>query len=196
MLMARRQSLLASVCRILPSVLLLCLLSASARAQRFYNLTSDEVRIDTVMPYFCTCIPLGENYRDSVYEVKILYPEFVDATAVDVAKYLELRDVDTIPGSLPTIEQSLMVAEKRGFLSVGFVPLVCRDGRYQWLVSFMAPSEGRGVLLLLLLLLSMFFISICFNFSNYPAPTPLGRGWVLCLSFRPFFRTLGEDSCQ
>lgn len=54
--------------------LLLCTLQAGA--QRFYNLTADEVTIDSVLPHFTYSIPLEGNYADSVYKVTIDYPEF------------------------------------------------------------------------------------------------------------------------
>ena len=64
---------------ILITLLLLCCCMTTA-AQRFYNLTADEVRVDSFVPRFATSIPLGENYADSVYSVSILYPEFIDMT--------------------------------------------------------------------------------------------------------------------
>ncbi|MBR5697339.1 MAG: type IX secretion system sortase PorU [Prevotella sp.] len=176
--MARWQRLLAAaICRctrlhLLRYVVtfLLCLFITSAWSQRFFNLTYKEVQIDSVMPHFGYSVPLGENYRDSIYDVQILYPEFVDATSVDVARYLALRSVgeenlrsvgveegrsvdnslvDGALPELPLIEQTIMASRGKGFLSIGFCPLVYREGRYQWLVSFMlkvtpTPNPSRG----------------------------------------------------
>lgn len=52
-------------------MLLACLfmLVAPAQAQRFFNLTSSEVRVDSVLPRFVYSIPLTGAYRDSVYTV-------------------------------------------------------------------------------------------------------------------------------
>ncbi len=47
-------------------VSLLCRLKAQ---QRFFNLTADEVKVDSVLPHFLYSIPLPENYQDSVYTV-------------------------------------------------------------------------------------------------------------------------------
>jgi hypothetical protein len=47
-----------------------------ATAQHFYNLTAEEVKIDSLLPYVSYSWPLGTNYADSVYEVSIAYPEF------------------------------------------------------------------------------------------------------------------------
>ena len=163
--MARWQRLLAAaICRctrlhLLRYVVtfLLCLFVTSAWSQRFFNLTYKEVQIDSVMPHFGYSVPLGENYRDSVYDVQILYPEFVDATSIDVARYSALRSVgveesrsvdnslvDGALPELPQIEQTMMASRGKGFLSIGFCPLVYRDGRYQWLVSFMLKVEAEA----------------------------------------------------
>ena len=53
-------------------------------AQKFFNLTAEEVSIDSVMPYFTYSIPLGSNYADSTYSVSIVYPEFIDMGKSDV----------------------------------------------------------------------------------------------------------------
>jgi len=71
----------------------LCL---TASAQRFFNLTYDETSVDSVLPNFTYSIPLTEGYRDSVYTSSILYPEFVDMTALgfedEIARPDELYD--------------------------------------------------------------------------------------------------------
>ena len=158
-------------------VLLLCLSATVSWSQRFFNLTYDDVKIDSVVPHFGYSVSLGENYQDSVYDVQILYPEFIDATSIDVVRYKslrgvgveELRSVDNrqvgfssvsdrqidnhrvaadLP-EMPEIEQTVMASRGKGFLSIGFCPLVYREGRYQWLVSFMlkvtsTPNSLRG----------------------------------------------------
>ena len=154
--------------------LLLCNVVLLAWSQRFFNLTYNDVRIDSVMPHFGYSIPLGTAYGDSVYSVEILYPEFVDATSADVARYKALRNAEVEAGrstdnrqvdaglpALPHIEQAVMSSRGKGFLSIGFCPLVYREGRWQWLVSFMlkvaaeqrptqrptpSPSRGEGSL--------------------------------------------------
>ena len=195
--MARWQRLLAAVtcCVRLPMrfvvVLLLCLCATASWSQRFFNLTYDDVKIDSVLPHFGYSVSLGENYQDSVYDVQILYPEFIDATTIDVVRYKSLRsvgaeelrglDVEKLRSfdvlsplrygrtpagragerqidnrrvaadlpEMPVIEQTVMASRGKGFLSIGFCPLVYRDGRYQWLVSFMlkvtpTPNSSRG----------------------------------------------------
>lgn len=104
-------------------------------AQRFFNLTSDQVSVDSVMPSFAYTMPLPPNYADSVYTVAILYPEFIDMTANDLANYHKLSS-DGLP-ALPVISQAVVIDRKRPMLRMSFCPLVYRNGRYRILVSFM-----------------------------------------------------------
>ena len=66
------------------------LFTSPARAQKFFNLTADEVRIDTLLPAFHYAHPLGEHYADSTYSVKIVYPEFLPMSAADIKRYQQL----------------------------------------------------------------------------------------------------------
>ncbi len=117
--------------------------SASMSAQRFFNLTSDEVSVDSVLPTFTYTIPLSDNYRDSTYTATILYPEFIDMTELDIANYHKLSQAE-LP-ALPKVEQRIMLDRRQGNLSVSFCPLVCRDGKYQILVSFMLRVDAEAI---------------------------------------------------
>ena len=65
----------------------LLVLALSAKAQqRFFNLTADEVKVDSVLPHFLYSIPLPENYQDSVYTVSVKYPEYMDMTVSEIGR--------------------------------------------------------------------------------------------------------------
>ena len=49
---------------------LLLLTCLTLSAQRFFNLTADEVRIDSVLPVFNYTYPIGSRYADSVFTVR------------------------------------------------------------------------------------------------------------------------------
>ena len=52
-------------------ILLLLLASCfGANAQRFFNLASSQVEVDSVLPEFTYAIPLYNNYDDSLYNVR------------------------------------------------------------------------------------------------------------------------------
>lgn len=106
----------------------------STMAQGFYNLTAEEVKIDSLLPFVNYSWPLGGNYADSTYEVRIAYPEFLDMAEEDVNRYHAIT-TDQLP-ELPRIQQYVGVSRKSGTLYAQFVPLVFREGKYQKLVSF------------------------------------------------------------
>ena len=91
-------------------------LAVSVSAQDFFNLTAEEVRIDSVLPYFHFEKDLGECYADSVYEVSIEYPEFIDMAEADVLRYQEISGEPL--AAMPVVRQHIGVAQKRGRLDV------------------------------------------------------------------------------
>lgn len=123
--------------------LLFCLLCVAASAQRFYNLTAQEIRIDSMLPRFSCSVPLGAHYADSTYTVSIAYPEFIDMTAADMARYKALS-ADP-PPSFPVVSQQIGVSRREGWLDISFSPFVVRDGRWQVMVSFMLDIQARPV---------------------------------------------------
>ena len=115
--------------------------------QRFFNLTADDVRIDSVLPVFTCSLPLHDNFADSTYTVDIVYPEFIDMSATDISRCQQLCKQPLT--ELPRVFSNVVVERKKGALEVIFVPLVFRDGKYQKLVSFMldvkAASKGQNI---------------------------------------------------
>lgn len=124
-------------------ILLLLLASCfGANAQRFFNLASSQVEVDSVLPEFTYAIPLYDNYDDSLYNVSILYPEFIDMTRTDIANYERLSN-EPLP-EMPVVKQQIAVSRKKAMLETYFCPLVKRDGKYQILVSFMLKVEAKA----------------------------------------------------
>ena len=115
--------------------------NTTAGAQHFYNLTAEEVGIDSVLPRFACSIPLPEGYADSTYSVGINYPEFIDMTDYGIRK-LKAITTDSL-GELPQVECNVVVERRRGSLEVSFVPFVFREGKYRILVSFMLSVEAK-----------------------------------------------------
>lgn len=110
-------------------------------AQGFFNLTAEQVRIDSLLPCFTYVHDLGRNYADSVYDVAIEYPEFMPMTDTDVRRYRRIT-TDSLP-EMPVVRSYTAVARKQGQLDVSFVPLVCRDGQMMKLVSFKLTVTAR-----------------------------------------------------
>ncbi len=110
-------------------------------AQGFFNLTAEQVRIDTLLPYFTYIHELEGNYADSSYTVSIDYPEFVTMTRADIERYRMITS-DTLP-AMPKVYSGLAVSRKKGSLDIAFVPLVFRDGKYMKLVSFKLTVKAK-----------------------------------------------------
>lgn len=124
-------------------ILALCAVDVRAGVQKFFNLTADEVKVDSVLPFFSCSIPLEGAWRDSVYEARIEYPEFIVMGNADIARYNEVTR-EPLP-AMPEVTANVVVERKRGRLEVSFVPLVMRDGKPMKLVSFMIDVKSRPV---------------------------------------------------
>ena len=127
--------------KILGFLLLLLAVSAHAQKQRFFNLTVEDVTIDSLLPHFTYAIPIGENYADSIYQLEIRYPEFLDMSSADIARYNALSGAP-LP-TLPEIQQQMVVERKKGILEFSLVPIVERNGKKQFLVSFMIALTSK-----------------------------------------------------
>ncbi len=114
--------------------LITILCSIAAMAQGFVDLTPEDIRIDSVMPYYTTSRPLTGDFRDSIYTATIEYPEFSAMSKDEIARYKRLS-TDILP-YLPKISSDISIERKKAYLDISFIPLVCRDGVYYKLTSF------------------------------------------------------------
>lgn len=121
--------------------LLLLLVSTNTWAQHFFNLTAQQVKIDSLLPRFSHAIPLPDNYQDSIYTVSIVYPEYIDMSANDLKLYKKITNTP-LPAT-PEIEQQIVLNRKKAALEVSFVPLVERD-KPKILVSFMLSVKAKA----------------------------------------------------
>lgn len=108
---------------------------------RLVYLTTEDVKIDSLLPYVGYNIPLPENYQDSIYTISVLYPEYIDMSPADIAAYNHLSG-EALP-EIPQANSRVAFDRKRPFLCVGVQPLAFRDGRYRWLASFMLKIESK-----------------------------------------------------
>ena len=123
--------------------LLLLLSSLGVEAQRFFNLTAPQVKVDSVLPHVTYSIPLFDNYADSAYTVSIEYPEFISMSNTDVQSYFAITK-EPLP-KLPTVQQQISISRKKASLEISLVPLVYRNKKYQKLVSFMLKVESKAI---------------------------------------------------
>lgn len=127
---------------VLLSALLLCATFASAQ-QRFFNLTTEQVQVDSIVPHIGWTINLPANYQDSVYTASLLYPEYIDMAPSDVAKY-EKACSEPMP-SVPTVNYTIGYDRKQPRLIMDVCPFVCIDGKYKILAGYMLKVEAEAV---------------------------------------------------
>ena len=114
---------------------------AAGKTQKFFNLTADEVRIDSVLPFFAYSVPLDGAWSDSTYTASIEYPEFTEMSETDIARYKRAGG-QPLPG-MPEVAARVVVERKRGRLEVSFVPLAMHKGKPAKLVSFMLDIKSK-----------------------------------------------------
>lgn len=124
-------------------VLTLLLAAVQASAQKFYNLTAKEVRVDSVLPIFSHTESLPVNFRDSVYSFSIAYAEYADMPRADIEAYKRIES--SLPAAQPHLETSVVMDRKQPSLLTTFCPVVMREGRWQVLVSFMLRRSATPV---------------------------------------------------
>lgn len=123
-------------------LLLTCIITVQAQ-KRFYNLTAEELRIDSVLPNVAYSIPLPHNYQDSTYTLDIRYPEYIDMPESDIRKYKAICK-DAKIGKNPMIQHSISIDKKKAVFVAHISPIVYRKGKYQYLVSFLAELKASA----------------------------------------------------
>ena len=105
-------------------LLLTCIITVQAQ-KRFYNLTAEELRIDSVLPN----------------TLSIKYPEYINMPESDIRKYKAIcKDIKT--GKNPDIKKNISIDKKRAIFVANISPIIYRDGKYQYLVSFLAELKS------------------------------------------------------
>ena len=122
--------------------LALILCGIHIHAQQFYNLTAQEVSIDSLLPRCTYLLPLSGQYTDSLYEVSVLYPEYIDMSPADRARYDALTSTP-LPAT-PKVDVHVVSDRKKGSLQVSFSPLVHNEGRDRILASFMLRVDAKA----------------------------------------------------
>lgn len=121
-------------------LLLTCIITVQAQ-KRFYNLTAEELRIDSVLPNVAYSVQLPKNYQDSAYTLSIKYPEYINMPESDIRKYKAIcKDIKT--GKNPNIKKNISIDKKRAIFVANISPIIYRDGKYQYLVSFLAELKS------------------------------------------------------
>lgn len=121
-------------------------------AQSFVDLTSSQMKIDTLLPEMSHFFALPKGYKDSTYNVQLKYPEYTRMSRKDRRRYRKLAGRKSAP-SVPDIEYATYSDRKNGMLSATFVPVVEHNGKLSFISSYKpvlvseakpAPSAAKG----------------------------------------------------
>ena len=123
-------------------LLLTCIITVQAQ-KRFYNLTAEELRIDLNLPNVAYSTPLPDNYQDSTYTLDIRYPEYIDMPESDIRKYKTICQNPNTREN-PEIKQGISINKKKATFVAYIFPIVYREGKYQYLVSFLAELKSSA----------------------------------------------------
>ena len=110
-------------------------MTLTSLAGDFVDLTSDEMSIDSVLPEQTYSFPLPRNYADSVYTVRLLYPEYVPLTRKEIRRYKKLMGGKETPAT-PVMEYVYTRERTENQLCVYFTPIVKQAGRYYYISSY------------------------------------------------------------
>lgn len=127
--------------------------------QKFFNLEKSELKVDSLLPEFTHIIDLPDNFKDSIYTVQLVYPEFSDMSKTNKAQCKEIlqrediakgEDIEFIPRQsgyklVNGLTQQVVVDRKKGKLELFFAPIVTDGKDYKALNGFMVrvKSEAR-----------------------------------------------------
>lgn len=126
--------------------------------QSFFNLTAEELRVDSVLPEFRKIVALPAGYQDSIYTVELVYPEFSAMTSTETQRCLEEQANEDFKESIrenlfPTIggyslltgiSQNITVSRKQSYLEVSFSPLAYKENVFRKLYSFMLRIRSKA----------------------------------------------------
>lgn len=121
--------------QIILSLAILPMLSITSAAQDFVDLTSSQMRIDTLLPKVSHLIALPKSYQDSTYSVRLQYPEYTPLTRKQRRKYSRLTGNKLAP-SAPVLQLSTYRERTNATLGIEFTPIVTHNNRLCYLSSF------------------------------------------------------------
>lgn len=99
----------------------------SAGESLFPVIDWQDMKSDTLLPYYGTKLQLDGDYADSLYSVEIEYPELEKLSKADADRWR--LSIKNIP-QWPVIDTHISVSVKKANLEIGFIPLIYRDGSY------------------------------------------------------------------
>ena len=153
-----------------------------ASAQDLYKLSPSE--IDEPINSF---LSLPVNYKDSVYKMRILYPDYKPLKLAAARKYRRKMAAENLSlPETPAITYDVFVDRKKATMRASFNPIVERNRKLYKLTDFdpswiSAPKEAE--------------VDNAQNARGMTRASSLTASSI-CLVFSSCFGLVGKDSCQ
>lgn len=117
--------------------------SKAYSASEFVDLTADEMSIDSVLPLQTCFFSLPKNYRDSIYTIRLLYPEYLPLTKKEIRRYKQLTGGVEAPLT-PTMEYVYARERTENQLYAYFTPIVKQGKRYYYVSSYKPSLQATA----------------------------------------------------
>lgn len=119
------------------TILIICtmLVTMLMSAQDFVNLSSTQMRIDSLLPESSHLFVLPQGYQDSIYTVELFYPEFTPLTKEEAKSYARITG-SKHASEMPVMHYDCIKDRKTTMLRVKFAPIVEHKGRLCYVSSY------------------------------------------------------------
>ena len=117
--------------------------SKAYSASEFVDLTADEMSIDSVLPQQTCFFSLPKNYRDYIYTIRLLYPEYLPLTKKEIRRYKQLTGGAEAPLT-PTMEYVYARERTENQLYAYFTPIIKQGKRYYYVSSYKPSLQATA----------------------------------------------------
>ena len=121
--------------KILYIVLALLCSCCGVSAQEFTEIDWNSLGNDTLLPVFGCQQVLGSEYKGFDYSAAVEYPELEPVTEQEMERW-GLERYRGLLGDSPEVSAQVSSSRRTGYLDLGFIPLVERDGSFYKIKSF------------------------------------------------------------
>ncbi len=112
------------------------LVAMISSAQNFVNLSSSQMKIDSVLPETSCFLALPQGYQDSVYTINLAYPEYKRLSRNEGRSYRNIKGSRKASEN-PVINYTTITEQKRATLKATFTPIVQHDGHLCYISSYL-----------------------------------------------------------
>lgn len=116
-------------------IILTMLMTLVASAQEFVDLSSSQMKVDSILPEMSHLFALPQGYQDSTYTIELLYPEYIPLTKADAKNYRVITGSKHTDVS-PVVTYDYITERKSTMLRTSFIPIVEHNGKLCYISSY------------------------------------------------------------